>query len=103
MRVDEVFHNLADHHQRDVAALLLHALVDGVGRLLQVGADVLRLDDDHARGRQHVIVDGDTRRIHGACCFFDGHVALVALFAHAGDVLVVGRRVPRINHGVEVV
>ena len=46
MRVDKVFDNLADNHQRDASSLLFHALIDGVGCLFQVGTDVLRFDDD---------------------------------------------------------
>ena len=103
VRVDEVFHNLANHHERDMTALFLHALIDGVGRLFQIGTDVLRLDNDHARRRQHVVVDGDARRIHGARCFFCCVVARDPLFAHTGNVLVIGRRVSRVDHGVEVV
>ena len=101
--VDKVFDNLADNHERDVSALLFHALVDGVSRLFQIRADVLRLDDDHARGRKHVVIDGDARRIHGFRCLFRCLLALFALFAYAVDVLVVGCRVTGIDHGVKVV
>ncbi len=44
--VDKVFDNLADDHERDMATLFFHALVDGVGRLFQIRADILRIDDD---------------------------------------------------------
>ena len=103
MSVDKVFDNLADNHQRDASSLLFHALVDGVGCLFQVGTDVLRIDDDDTRCRQHVIVDRDARCIHGLWCLCSDLLALVAFFAHAGDVLVVGCRITGIDHGVEVV
>ena len=101
--VDKVFDNLADDHERDMATLFFHALVDGVGRLFQIRADILRIDDDHTRCRQHVVIDGDARGVHGfwrlRCRLF----TFVTLFAHAGDVLVVGCRVSGIDHGVKVV
>ena len=101
--VDKVFDNLADDHERDVATLFFHALVDGVGRLFQIRADILRINDDHTRCRQHVVIDGDARGVHGfwrlRCRLF----TFVTLFAHAGDVLVVGCRVSGIDHGVKVV
>ena len=103
MSVDKVFDNLADNHQRDASSLLFHALVDGVGCLFQVGTDVLRFDDDDTRCRQHVIVDRDARCIHGLWCLCGDLLTLVAFFAHAGDVLVVGCRITGIDHGVEVV
>ena len=65
VRVDKVFDNLADNHERDVSSLFFHALVDGVGCLFQIGADVLRFDDDDTRCRQHVVIDRDARGIHG--------------------------------------
>ena len=101
--VDKVFDNLANDHERDMAALFLHALVDGVSRLFQIRADVLRLDDDHARGRQHVVVYRYARRIHRCRRFYCGLFTLVALFAYAGDVLVVGCRISGVDHGVKVV
>ena len=57
VRVDKVFDNLADDHERDMATLFFHALVDGVGRLFQIRADILRINDDHTRCRQHVVID----------------------------------------------
>ena len=103
MGVDKVFDNLADNHERDVPALFFHALVDGVGCLFQIGAHVLRFDDDDARRRQHVVIDRDACGIHGSLRFRSGLLFLATLFAHAGDVLVVGCRVSGIDHGVKVV
>ncbi len=56
--MDEVFDNLANDGEADLAALLLGELGDGGGYLLQVGAHVLGLDHHHARGRGGVVEDG---------------------------------------------
>lgn len=101
--VDKVFDNLADNHERDMATLFFHALVDGVGRLFQIRADILRINDDHTRCRQHVVIDGDARGVHGFWRLRGRLLAFLTLFAHAGDVLVVGCRVSGIDHGVKVV
>lgn len=103
VRVDKVFDNLADDHERDVATLLFHTLVDGVGRLFQIRADILRLNDDHTRCRQHVVIDGDSCGVHGFWRLRGRLLGSLTLFAHAGDVLVVGCRVSGIDHGVKVV
>lgn len=86
-----------------MATLFFHALVDGVGRLFQIRADILRINDDHTRCRQHVVIDGDARSVHGFRPLRGRLFTFVSLFAHAGDVLVVGCRVSGIDHGVKVV
>ena len=101
--VDKVFDNLADDHERDMATLFFHALVDGVGCLFQIRADILRIYDDHTRRRQHIVIDRYACGVHGFWRLRGRLLAFVALFAHAGDVLVVGCRVSGIDHGVKVV
>ena len=112
MGMDEVFHKLADDHEGKRAALLLHAAVDGVRHLFEIGARVARLDDEDAGRGKQVIIYRDARRVHGALdtlCLSCGFGIYRA--AHAGqlllrrsrDVPVVGRGVARVDKGVEII
>ena len=99
--VNEVFHDLADNHYRDGSALFLHVLIDRIGDFLEIGARCLRGDDDHAGCREHIVVDGDARGVaHARSLLLLGSMRLSRF---AGEMGVIGRRIPGVNEGVEIV
>ena len=62
-RVDVVLDDFADDHERDGAALLVREARHLAGDLLEVGAHILGVDDDHARCCCRIVVDRDASRI----------------------------------------
>ena len=108
MGVDKVFNNFSDDHQRYAAALLLHATIYRVGDFFEVRADVRGLDHDDARRRQHVIVDGYTRGVHGGLgsragyVLFGGGMDLGRSFLDTGEVSVVRSGVAGVYKGIKV-
>ena len=107
MRMDEVFHKLADDHERQRSALLFHGAVYRIGNLFEVRARIARLHHDDARRGEHVVVDGYARRIHRAFHFALVDVALTCVDVRCGalprDVRIVGRGVAGIDKGVKIV
>ena len=61
VRVNVVFDNFANDHKGDGAALLSHAAIHRVGRLLEIRAHVCRLNYADMRRGEHVVIDRNTR------------------------------------------